>query len=234
MRINPIISPHIYLRRKVNSKSNLPSQGVNPYKPSFSSVPIYELNAIKEEAKGIKIKFPVRFSKMDRNSANDYQDMLGIRFNLGEKDVCGIFICKDFAGHPPSMTHNFIIETEERGLPLKDRIIAMAQVDIWNSPKSFVRNMEINYLQSMRNVQTSRFKNIKGGGELCLYGLVKLAQEKELDYINLRSEKDSFYDHIKFGTKEKRADDSTYYTLRNSEFSEFLRRVESKYGLSQR
>lgn len=64
--------------------------------------------------------------------------------------------------------------------------------------------MEINYLQSMRNVQTSRFRNTKGGGELlCLHGLVKLAQEKELDYVYLRSQQDSFYDNIRFGTKGK-------------------------------
>lgn len=231
MRINPIVSPYMNLRTKVNARENLPLKSANPYKPSFSRISIYELNAIKEEPDGRRTKVPVRFSKLDRQNIDDHKDMLKMRFNLGKKDVCGIFICEDFAGHPPSMTHNFIIETEERELPLKDRIIAMAQVDIWDSPRSFVRNMEINYLQSMRNVQSSRFKNIKGSGELCLYGLVKLAQEKELDYIYLRSEEDKFYDHIKFGTKEKRGDDSTYYVLKNGEFSEFLRRVEAKYGL---
>jgi len=234
MRINSIVSPNIYPKNKVSLKSNLPSSSASKYNPSFTSIPLYELTTIKEDENGIKTKIPVRFSEMSPKDIDDYRAMLGLRFEMRKNDVCGQYICESFISKPANIIHYFVIETEEKDVPLKKRILSLAEVQISDSPKNLTHSMEINYLQSLHANSSSKFKNTKGGGELCLYGLVKLAKEKNLDYIFLRSEQNGFYDHIKFGEKEGSSDNSTYYRIKNSSFDSFLKRVEEKYGLKAR
>lgn len=230
MRINSIVSPNIYQRNKVSLKSNLPSSSASKYNPSFTSMPLYELTAIKEDENGVKTKIPVHFSEISPKDIEDYRAMLGLRFEMRKNDVCGQYICDSFISRPADIIHYFVIETDEKDVPLKKRILSLAEVQISNSKKNLMHSMEISYLQSLHTNPSSKFKNIKGGGELCLYGLARLAKEKNLDYVFLRSEQNGFYDHIKFGEKESLADNATYYRIKNGSFDNFLRRVEQKYG----
>ena len=232
MKITPI---HCPINSKINSKRNSSSLQTKSYNPSFSSIPIYDLTALKQEKYGRKTKMPVRFSRITPEDNDDYYAIVQIGNNLVQGDTYGRIICCNFRYFPPKEINFFAIETEE-DIPLKDKILSMAQVNIYQDleNKHFTSSksrMQISLLQSFHNIPYSRFEDIKGGGELCLYGLVKLAQEKNIDYITLSSSRNAFYDHIQFGKKSTFAN-STMYKLEKDDYEEFLKRVEAKYGFN--
>lgn len=234
MKINPIVSPHINFRTKVNTRNNLPYQGASAYKPSFSSISLYGINVLKEEKDGGKSHLPASFSRISPEDPNDYLTMVDFGNRLVQGDRYGAQICYNFRIMPPKEVNFFVVETEERGIPLKDKIISLAQVNIYdnglqNPYNPNKRYMEIALIQSMKDIPCSRFSDVKGGGELCLYGLVRLAKERNLDYVMLSSTSNKFYDHIEFGTRENFTS-STIFKLNKESYNEFLEKVEKKYG----
>ena len=135
---------------------------------------------------------------------------------------------------PPREVHFFAVESEERGVPLKDKIISLAQANIYdkrlhNPYHPDKHYMEIALIQSMKDIPCSRFSEVKGGGELCLYGLVRLAKERNLDYVVLSSTNNAFYDHLEFGEKYNFCN-STMFKLHKESYDEFLAKIEKKYG----
>lgn len=229
MKVNSIIPPHISSKRKAFVTQRPLVSGMS-HNPSFKSIPLYDVSVFRTDKSGLKTKFPANFSRVTPEDINDYRAMLGMMSKLRPEDIYGHDICSNFITHTPSLINYFVVDTKEEGLPLKERILSMAEVEIWDyKNRSFPRHMDVNYLQSLHIVPRSKFEDTKGGGELCLYGLVKLAKERDLDYVFLRSARNAFYDHIQFGEKEYILQGTTY-RLKKENYDDFLKRVEEKYG----
>ncbi len=231
MKVNPV---YCHINPKVNSKKNLPSLQSKSYNPSFSSISLYGINAIKEGQDGRKSYVPASFSRISPEDHCDYFTMVELGNRLVQGDRYGAQICFNFRNKPPKEVNFFAIETEERGVPQKDKIISLAQVNIYDNrlQNPYYPNkhyMEIALIQSMKNIPCSRFSDVKGGGELCLYGLVRLAKERNLDYVVLSSTNNAFYDHLEFGEKYNFCN-STMFKLHKESYDEFLAKIEKKYG----
>jgi len=233
MKIAPIQRP-IYSASKVNQKQDLPLANESKITPSFKSLPLYKVAAIKREDNCSTSRIPAYFSRLSPEDHSDYFTIVELGNRLVQGDRYGTQICCNFRYQPPKEVHFFAIETKEHGIPLKDRIISLAQVNIYdnglqNRYNPGKRYMEIALIQSMKEIPCTKFTETKGGGELCLYGLVRLAKERNLDYVTLSSTSNSFYDHIQFGEKSSHTR-STNYELKKDSYNYFLKRVEQKYG----
>lgn len=85
---------------------------------------------------------------------------------------------------------------------------------------------EIDYIQTSPDISQSDEPQIKGSGELMIYGCVKEAQKYGFQKVSIFSSNNSFYEHLGFNKAAYR-----WYELPSSQYDEFLERVEKKYGM---
>lgn len=74
-------------------------------------------------------------------------------------------------------------------------------------------------------------RDIKGAGELSIYGAVKLAQKEGYKKIQLQSVINPFFEHIGLILTEKYNKLSGIFELPQEKYADFLQKVESKYHL---
>ena len=190
---------------------------------SFKSIPIYDVKVKKKEGSVYK-NVDATFSRLNPYDNKDAAAINKIRKQWG---VSGYTeeITNNFK-HPGVADLFFAIELKGDE-PLHKRIVSISET----CPS--MPSHHIDFLQSRpKNYLDIKEGDIKGGGEVMLYGIIKASKVNCFDRVNLRSTYRSvdFYKHVGFSSEE---DERTCMELKNSDFDSYIKRVEEKYGFNQ-
>lgn len=218
--------PSSYLRGSfgiINNKNSL----------SFGQKHLYQINLKKRQPTGHYEFIPAYFSKLNpRNEDDRYfmEKLDGFWSPKSDRNMAGD-IAEDFFSERKNKENNFyIIEKNDNEYYVDTFCRTTAVVETTNPKSKNKSKFEIKYLQTNPDILYQDTPEIKGSGELMLYGCVKEAKKNGFDMVEIYSSNDSFYEHLGLIERPK----AHFFTLYPQEYDYFLERIEKKYNLKQR
>ncbi len=220
---------NIKMRCESFSTKNNPSRSTSINTVAFKSQPIYKLKIKKLMPDGRYNLVPALFSKLDSNSHIDIEAIKKIKAQESKNsdyfgNMAGYFLNKS------TSDSFYVIELLDDGIKnLSDRITCLMQVDKI-SKKTKEEPLFISFIESKSNIVRAINPEVRGSGELGLYGLVKLAKKNKKKTVELFTSNESFYKKMGF----KRLLGSSFtpkYELNIENYDYFINRVEEKYEI---
>ena len=190
---------------------------------SFKSTPLYNVKVKKKDGSGYKERDAV-FSKLDPFDSEDFETVQKLKEEWG-LDTFVVGIAHNFKPVHYKQIKEYFYAIELKGdEPLSERIVSICEIS--SGPFS---KCHMPFIQS-KPVKDEE-KDIKGGGEVLIYGVIKeFKNEEECKKIELNSitRAIGFYRHI--GFKHKDFNDLYCMELPKDDFEAYITRVEKKYG----
>ncbi len=198
--------------------------------PSFKSIPLYKINLKKMTQEGSYEKTAAFFCKLDPDSSKDILAIKELRDKESMRaDYFGVMTSAflNERNRTNSLFSYYTIQLKSLGDKLSDQITCLMQV---LEPASPNRPMMLEFIEKKPSLNKGHNAQIKGSGELSLFGLSKIAKKKNFDKLMLCSTNDEFYRHVGFKEFE---DETLFYDfgLEKSDFAEFAKKVSKKYEM---
>lgn len=206
---------------KINS---IHSNFVVPKRISFGERPLYNIKLKERLENDTFSKTDGTFASLNPDDKRDTELIKKLE-TLWNPSGYAAVIAEEFLHPYKSKNSSFYII--EKNSPANDTLhkttcIASA-TNVDNTDKSA---FEIDYIQTTPDISQSDNPQIKGSGELMVYGCVKEAQKYGFQKVSIFSSNNSFYEHLGFNKVAYR-----WYELPSSQYDEFLERVEKKYAM---
>lgn len=195
---------------------------------SFASKPIYRLNVRRINPDGSYRHVPAIFSQLDVNTPEDKKAILNMSKQWKHSRLFNV-ITYDFMNQNSALGLNnkfYAVEFDNKKLPLKSRILSIAQVNLdLIGPENYY---ELEYIVSASDVfKNSPKKLVKGAGELLIYRILKHAKDNNKRGIALYSTFDVEGFYLKLGMNYDNHPE--LMTFPSGEDNWFLTRMENKY-----
>lgn len=191
---------------------------------SFKSIPIYDVKVKKKEGLTYK-NVDATFSRLNPYDNNDVAAINKIRKKWNSESYTGE-IAENFRN--PGVGDLFFAVELKGDEPLSKRIVSLCETC------PYLPSIHIDFLQSRDKsyIDIKKEGDIKGGGEVLLYGITRAAKTNCLDRIYLSSAYTAidFYKHIGFKNSGL---GTTSMELENPDFDSFMARVEEKYDFTK-
>ena len=204
---------------------------------SFGERPLYNIKLKERLENDTFSKTDGTFASLNPDDKNDAELIKKLE-TLWNPSGYAAVIAEEFLHPHKSKNSSFYII--EKNSPANDTLhkttcIASA-TNVDNTDKSA---FEIDYIQTSPDISQSDKPQIKGSGELMVYGCVKEAQKYGFQKVSIFSSNNSFYEHLGFNKVAYRwyelpssqYDAYRWYELPSSQYDEFLEKVEKKYAM---
>lgn len=191
---------------------------------SFGETPLYNIKLKERLENDTFSKTDGTFASLNPDDKNDAELIKKLE-TLWNPSGYAAVIAEEFLHPHKSKNSSFYII--EKNSPANDTLhkttCIASTTNVDNTDKSA---FEIDYIQTSPDISQSDKPQIKGSGELMVYGCVKEAQKYGFQKVSIFSSNNSFYEHLGFNKAAYR-----WYELPSSQYDEFLERVEKKYGM---
>lgn len=189
---------------------------------SFKSTPICDVKIKKKEGSAYKDVDAV-FSCLNPQDKEDIKAISEIREEWENFGYTGAIVDNFNSREFDDLFFAIELKGDE---PLSKRIISLCEARYDGN------SFKVGFLQSKGKGFYYKSDEIKGGGEVMMYGISKTINKEENDGIHLMPTPRSigFYRHIGFLDNESKKYFSMY--LPSCDFDSFERRVEEKYDFS--
>lgn len=185
---------------------------------SFKSTPLYNVKLKQGQADGTYKELPATFSKLSKTSKEDIKTIEKLSYSWG-KTRYGEKITSNFLGYGPVCNEDdefYVIEGYEK--PGKKTIYSIAEVN--------QTDRSVSYIQANPK---NKDREIKGSGELILYGLgKKLGQNRYGEYYSLCSA----FSAMGFYRQAGLLYESQEFSLNEENAPQFFDRIEKKYNFN--
>ena len=215
--------PSSYLRGSfgiINNKNSL----------SFGQKHLYQINLKKRQQAGHYEFIPAYFSKLNpRNEDDRYfmEKLDGFWSPKSDRNMAGD-IAEDFFSERKNKENNFyIIEKNDDEYYVDTFCRTTAVVETTNPKSKNKSKFEIKYLQTNPDILYQDTPEIKGSGELMLYGCVKEAKEHGFKKVYISSSNNPFYEHLNLKPGER----NSTFIIDEADYDSFLAKVEQKYEI---
>ncbi len=203
----------------------------------FTANPLYDIN-LRKLTNDVDYKnIPAKFSELIIGDDIDHSAMKKLKELWKHITDYGSTFADNFDKQKAEKSY-YLTEVVDDSKSLYDRITCV--VETTNPKKSANKDVfDIHLLQASPKLANKQASEIKGSGELSLYGAVKVAKENEFKKISLISTNDSFYDKMGFekvdmlDPDESMFNEGGIYELAADKYDDFLNKIEQKYNLSK-
>ena len=219
-------------QKKIDAIQNLEK----PKSVSFSANPLYDINLKKLADNNLYEPLKAKFSQL-LNNDDDAWEMLNVQDvwgRLGSSEYTEMITDNFIKAKNPQRAY-YLVETSDSRKELFERATALLET---TNPKKLDKDIfEIHFLQASPALVGKNAPEIKGSGELSLYGAVKVAKENGFKKVQLFSSNDGFYEKMGFVKAEslypedKTVSDGGIFELSADMFDDFLVKIENKYKI---
>ncbi len=198
---------------------------------SFGSKALYKVMLRVKNPSGDYESVPALFTRVLQTNNKKFQNLIQDWIKKDEYSLATFF--PGAKGRKMPTQNFYALEMKNTKNIHKNATAIMSTSDVVVDGQ---KALKIDILQSTPKVAKQSFEDvsylnndIKGSGELMLYGAIKEAKAKGCKVLTLESSNDPFYQ--KMGMSHMTIDDTSVFRLYESQFDDFLARVEKKYQM---
>ncbi len=192
---------------------------------TFGETPIYPIKLKKKSGDRYKL-VRASFSELSSKDKNDYVVMSKVTDNWVKHSQNYVADIADDFFRGKRDKKLFATNLNLKAQNLYNKLTSLVLVTNPNNRSK--KEFNIFFIQTKPELIENA--NIKGAGEVGIYGALKLAKDNKFKKVKIHSSNDSFYDKLgipKVGVSEE----ESLYEISHKRYNEFLKKIASKYSI---